>query len=104
MHRADEAGLALSADGPVALAVAYELRASATGSEVSASVAVAPRGRLLAEATAAMLAAGALQLALGGSPRRPPRSMEYATGRRCGNPHSGCDASHPLIPARRAVH
>jgi hypothetical protein len=69
VHQADAAGLALSAHGPVALDVAYELRASETGSEVSASVAVLPRrglrARLLAEATAAMLASGALQLALG---------------------------------------
>jgi hypothetical protein len=69
VHRANAAGLALSADGPVALDVAYELRPSDTGSEVSASVAVRPRrglrARLLAEATAAVLAGGALQLALG---------------------------------------
>jgi Polyketide cyclase / dehydrase and lipid transport len=69
VHQADAAGLALSAHGPVALDVAYKLRASAAGSEVSASVAVVPRrglrARLLAEATAAMLASGALQLALG---------------------------------------
>jgi hypothetical protein len=69
VHRADEAGLALSASGPVALDVAYELRAAAAGSEVSASIAVLPRrgirARLLAEATAAVLAGGALQHALG---------------------------------------
>jgi hypothetical protein len=70
VHQADEGGLALSADGPVALDVAYELRADAAGgSEVSASVAVLPRrgirARLLAEATAAVLAGGALQHALG---------------------------------------
>jgi hypothetical protein len=62
-------GLALSADGPVALDVAYALVASTTGSDLHASVAVRPRaglrGRLLAEATAAMLAGGALQVALG---------------------------------------
>jgi hypothetical protein len=69
VHQADEDGLALSALGPVALDVAYQLRASAAGSEVSASVAVLPRrglrARLLAEATAAVLAGGALQAALG---------------------------------------
>jgi len=67
--RADAAGLSLSADGPVALDVAYELRAADAGSEVSASIAVLPRrglrARLLAEATAAVLAGGALQHALG---------------------------------------
>jgi hypothetical protein len=69
VHRADLERLALSADGPVALDVAYELRPSVAGSEVHASVGVRPRGglrgRLLAEATAAVLAGGALQVALG---------------------------------------
>jgi hypothetical protein len=69
VHRADADRLVLSADGPVALDVDYRLRASDTGSEVSASVAVRPRrglrARLLAEATAAVLAGGALQHALG---------------------------------------
>jgi hypothetical protein len=69
VHQADAAGLSLSADGPVALDVAYQLRAADTGSEVSASIAVLPRrglrARLLAEATAAVLAGGALQHALG---------------------------------------
>jgi hypothetical protein len=68
VHRADAERLTLSADGPVALDVAYELRPAGTGSEVHASVAVRPaagvRGRLLAEATSAVLASGALQLAL----------------------------------------
>jgi Polyketide cyclase / dehydrase and lipid transport len=69
VHQADEAGLSLSADGPVAFDVAYQLRAADDGSEVSASIAVLPRrglrARLLAEATAAVLAGGALQHALG---------------------------------------
>jgi hypothetical protein len=68
VHQADTDGLALSAEGPVALDVAYELRPSDRGSEVSASIAVVPkpglRARLIAEATAAMLAGGALDLAL----------------------------------------
>ena len=46
VHQADDGGLALSADGPVALDVAYELRADAGGgSEVSASVAVLAAAR-----------------------------------------------------------
>ena len=69
VHRADHERLALSADGPVALDVAYELRPAREGSEVHASVALRPRaglrGRLIAEATAAVLAGGALQVALG---------------------------------------
>ena len=69
VHQADVDGLALSAHGPVALDVAYELRPTSHGSEVSASVTVVPkpglRARLIAEATAAVLAGGALQAALG---------------------------------------
>lgn len=69
VHRADVEGLALSAEGPVALDVDYRLRPSGHGSEVRASVALRPRGglrgRLIAEATAAVLAGGALDLALG---------------------------------------
>ena len=60
--------LALRAAGPVALDVAYDLEEAAGGSEVRASVGVRPgrglRGRLLAEATSALLSAGALQQAL----------------------------------------
>jgi Polyketide cyclase / dehydrase and lipid transport len=69
VHQADAAGLALSAHGPVALDVAYHLRPARGGSEVSASVAVLPKrgivARVIAEATAAVLAGGALELALG---------------------------------------
>ena len=64
----DEGRLALRAAGPVALDVAYDLYVAAGGSEVRASVGVRPgrglRGRLLAEATSALLSAGALQQAL----------------------------------------
>ena len=70
VHEADETGIALSASGPVAFDVAYQLsRATGGGSNVHASVSVRPsgglRGRLLAEATGALLSAGALQAALG---------------------------------------
>jgi hypothetical protein len=70
VRQADESGIALTADGPVAMDVAYQLRhASGGGSEVRASVSVRPagglKGRLLAEATGALLSAGALQAALG---------------------------------------
>jgi hypothetical protein len=65
---ADESRLALRAAGPVALDVAYDLEPAAGGSEVRASVGVRPgrglRGRLLAEATSALLSAGALHQAL----------------------------------------
>ena len=65
---AGDTRLVLHAAGPVALDVAYDLLAAAGGSEVRASVGVRPgrglRGRLLAEATSALLSAGALHQAL----------------------------------------
>jgi hypothetical protein len=69
VHEADENGLALSACGPVAMDVDYRLApAKCGGSEVRASVSVRPgrgiTGRILAEATGALLSAGALQAAL----------------------------------------
>ena len=69
VHEADESGLALSASGPVALDVDYRLAPAACGgSEVRASVSVRSggglTGRILAEATSALLSAGALQAAL----------------------------------------
>ena len=68
VHDADERRLALSADGPVAMDVAYELQPAKGGSEVCASVSVRSAGglcgRLIAEATGALLTAGALQAAV----------------------------------------
>ena len=67
VHAAGLAGLELTADGPVALDVVYELRPARAGSEVVASVGVTGRGlsgRLLAQATEALLAGGALHHAL----------------------------------------
>jgi hypothetical protein len=68
VSEADERGLSLSANGPVGLDVAYELEAIEAGSLVRASVSVRPSrglaGRLLAEATGALLAAGALEAAV----------------------------------------
>jgi hypothetical protein len=68
VHEADHGGLALSAHGPVALDVAYILAPTAQGSTVHASVSVRSgrglAGRLLAEATGALLTAGALQAAV----------------------------------------
>jgi hypothetical protein len=65
---ADEHRLALRADGPVAMDVRYDLHAAGGGSEVVACVGVRPgrgfRGRILAEATSALLSAGALNQAL----------------------------------------
>jgi hypothetical protein len=69
VHEADAQALSLSADGPVGFDVRYDLAPVETGSEVRASVAVRNgrglAGRLLAEATNALLAAGALEIAVG---------------------------------------
>ncbi len=66
--KAGEEGLSLRAAGPVAFDVRYELEPAAGGSEVRASIGVRPgrgfRGRILAEATSALLGAGALESAL----------------------------------------
>src|SRR5687767_15296945 len=68
VHEAGDGRLALSAHGPVAFDVAYEARPSGAGSEVSASVSVRSGGgifgRLAEQATAALLQAGALGLAV----------------------------------------
>jgi polyketide cyclase/dehydrase/lipid transport protein len=68
IHEAHHRVLSLSAIGPVGFDVRYDLEPAARGSEVRASVCVWPgsgfTGRLLAEATNALLAAGALQTAV----------------------------------------
>jgi hypothetical protein len=68
VHEAIDGRLRLSADGPVGFDVRYDLAPAPRGSEVHASVCVRPAGgltgRLLAEATNALLAAGALQAAI----------------------------------------
>jgi hypothetical protein len=68
VEKADESGLALHASGPVGFDVDYRLLPHQAGSEVQASISVRPRGglagRLIAEATNALLNAGALENAL----------------------------------------
>jgi uncharacterized protein YndB with AHSA1/START domain len=68
VHEAADGRLRLSADGPVGFDVRYDLEPAPGGSEVRASVSVRPSrgftGRLMAEATNALLAAGALQAAM----------------------------------------
>ena len=80
VHEAGDGRLALSADGPVAMDVAYEARRCGSGSEVCASVSVRSGGGLLGrvaeQATAALLTAGALQAALGRIVREA--SLAYA--------------------------
>lgn len=59
--------LELTADGPITFGVRYLLRPHIEGSEIEASVSVEGRGllgRVLAKATEALLAAGALRIAL----------------------------------------
>jgi hypothetical protein len=66
--QAQDGRLALQATGPIELEVEYVAVPTARGSELRASVAVTGRGfigRLLASATEAMLAAGALNTAVG---------------------------------------
>lgn len=64
---ADEDHLVLTATGPIRIDVEYVVRAGARGSDVCASVGVAGSGlfgRVLARATDALLAAGALRASL----------------------------------------
>jgi hypothetical protein len=69
VHAADEARLELSAEGPVSLDVRYEMSGDESGAELSASVSLRRSdglaGRLVANATAALLSAGALEGAAG---------------------------------------
>ena len=68
VHEAAAGRLALSARGPVAFDVAYEARPAKGGSDVCASVSVRSGGglfgRVAAQATAALLHAGALGVAV----------------------------------------
>jgi hypothetical protein len=64
---ADDERLALVARGPISIDVEYALRPAAGGSDLRASVSVRGSGligRVLAQATDALLAAGALDLAV----------------------------------------
>jgi hypothetical protein len=68
VHEAADGRLALSAEGPVAFDVRYDLAPAAGGSEVRASIGVGAGrglvGRILAEATSALLSAGVLDTAV----------------------------------------
>jgi hypothetical protein len=69
IRAADEARLELSAQGPVAFDVRYELMQDEAGAELNASVSMRRggglTGRLVEKATAALLSAGALEGAAG---------------------------------------
>ena len=64
IHAADEDGIELSADGPIGIDVRYDLAPADGGSEVTATVGLRRgggiTGRLISQATAALLSAGAL--------------------------------------------
>ncbi len=69
VHEAHDSRLELSASGPVGFDVAYDIDRRHDGSEVRASISVRPgrglQGRLMAQATEALLQAGALHAAMG---------------------------------------
>jgi hypothetical protein len=77
VHAADEAGVELTAHGPIGIDVRYELAPAAGGSEVTASIALRRgggiTGRILSQATAALLSAGALDGAAKGIARAAER-------------------------------
>jgi uncharacterized protein YndB with AHSA1/START domain len=64
VHAADEDGVELTAHGPIGIDVRYDIAPAARGSEVTASVSLRRgggiTGRLISQATAALLSAGAL--------------------------------------------
>ena len=82
VHTADEQVLELSADGPVGLDVRYELASADAGSELFASVSLRRgggiTGRLVANATAALLSAGVLDGAAGRIARAAERQPALA--------------------------
>ncbi len=69
VREAHDRRLELSATGPVGFDVAYDIDRRDDGSAVHASISVRPgrglQGRLMAQATEALLQAGALQAAMG---------------------------------------
>jgi hypothetical protein len=73
VHAADAEGVELTAHGPIGIDVRYELAPAGSGSEVTASVALRRgggiTGRLISQATAALLSAGALDGAARGIAR-----------------------------------
>jgi hypothetical protein len=82
VHAADEELLELSADGPVGIDVRYELAPADAGSEVHASVSIRRgggiTGRIVANATAALLSTGVLDGAAGRIARAAEQQPEPA--------------------------
>jgi uncharacterized protein YndB with AHSA1/START domain len=64
VHAADEDGIELSAEGPIGMDVRYDLAPAMSGSEVTATISLRRgggiTGRLISQATGALLSAGAL--------------------------------------------
>ena len=79
---ADEARLELHAEGPIGIDVRYDLAASDAGAEVTATVSLQRgggiTGRLVANATSALLSAGALDGATGRIARAAESAPTYA--------------------------
>src|ERR687893_2530754 len=77
VHAADEYGVELTAHGPIGIDVRYDLAPSDDGSDVTASISLRRggglTGRLLSQATAALLSAGALDGAAKGIARAAER-------------------------------
>jgi hypothetical protein len=77
VHAADEYGVELTAHGPIGIDVRYDLEPSDDGSEMTASISLRRgggiTGRLLSQATAALLSAGALDGAARGIARAAER-------------------------------
>src|SRR5918996_1493785 len=77
VHAADEYGVELTAHGPIGIDVRYDLAPSDDGSDVTASISLRRgggiTGRLLSQATAALLSAGALDGAARGIARAAER-------------------------------
>ena len=100
VHEAGDGRLALSAHGPVAFDVAYEARPRGSGSEVCASVSVRAGGglfgRLAEQATAALLQAGALGLAVD----RIARVRDRLKPKRKEPPDDRCDPRRPRLRRR----
>jgi hypothetical protein len=86
VHEADDHGLALTARGPIGLDVAYRFVPVPDGSRMHASVSVLSgrglTGRLLAEATSALLSAGALNAAVDRIARQACEMRSHRTAAR----------------------
>jgi uncharacterized protein YndB with AHSA1/START domain len=82
VHAADEGGIELSATGPIGIDVRYDLAPANGGSEVTATVGLRRgggiKGRLISQATAALLSAGALDGAARGIARAAERTPGLA--------------------------